>query len=64
MTRVAVIVEAIVNAYALQLLHMALHAHNLVFQSAGGHKSTVQCNVTMEKFINPVAIPVNHLADI
>ena len=64
MTRVAVIVEAIVNAYALQLLHMELLAHSQVFRFAGGRKNTVQCNVTTEKFINPVVILVNHLVDI
>ena len=64
MTHAVAIVEVIANVFVLQLLLMELLARNQVFQSAGGHKSTVQCNVIMEKFINHVAILVNNLVDI
>ena len=64
MTHAVAIVVAIANVFVLQLLLMELLARNRVFQSAGGHKSTVQCNVIMEKFTNHAAIHVNNLVDI
>ena len=63
-THVDAIVVAIANVSVPQLLHTERLALNLVSLSAGGRKSIAQCNVTMEKFINPVVILVNHLVDI
>ena len=63
-THVAAIVVVIANVSVPQLLRTERLALNLVSLYAGGRKSIAQCNVTMEKFINPVVILANRLVNI